>query len=465
MQKFVLIIGDLITMGIAFLCAIIVSKIYHNELFITPFHNFFNIGISKFFSICVIFIFMYYGHYSKRRPFWEETLQIFKILSVILVINFGLAFILGKYTLKSLMVSFWVFYAIMLPIMRIIVKNLLSKLGLWQRDLYIIGYGDTATEAYQLFARNKLMGYSLKAFVDIIHDTPMPLAHLPVELIGKQNLLQNLNEQSDCDIIVAVSANDLNNNLQLINYLQHNCNSIMVLPTISGLGIYGSEVEHFFGNDQLVLRLNNNLSKFSNKVIKKIFDLTFGFVILIAISPILIFLAVKIKRSSKGNILYHHRRIGKDGEPFYCLKFQTMYSNSQELLEEILANDEKAKKEWQQSFKLKNDPRVTPIGKFLRESSLDELPQIFNVLMGQMSLVGPRPIVFEEIEKYKESYYYYKLTTPGITGLWQVSGRSDVNYSERVRLDEWYVKNWSLWYDIVILFKTIGVVFKRVGAY
>jgi undecaprenyl-phosphate galactose phosphotransferase len=142
-----------------------------------------------------------------------------------------------------------------------------------------------------------------------------------------------------------------------------------------------------------------------------------------------------------------------------------MYPNSKELLANILATDPQACEEWERDFKLKDDPRVTKIGKFLRKTSLDELPQLFNVLLGEMSLVGPRPIISQEIERYADGFYYYQLVTPGITGLWQVSGRNDIDYTNRVRLDEWYVKNWSLWYDIVILVKTFGVVFKRSGAY
>lgn len=142
-----------------------------------------------------------------------------------------------------------------------------------------------------------------------------------------------------------------------------------------------------------------------------------------------------------------------------------MYPNSSELLAKLLENSPDARLEWEKDFKLKNDPRVTAIGKFLRKTSLDELPQLFNVLRGEMSLVGPRPIIDREIERYEDGYYYYQLVLPGITGLWQVSGRNDVDYKNRVRLDEWYVKNWSLWYDIVIIIKTFGVVLKRTGAY
>lgn len=142
-----------------------------------------------------------------------------------------------------------------------------------------------------------------------------------------------------------------------------------------------------------------------------------------------------------------------------------MVINSKEVLEELLQSDPQAKAEWDATFKLKDDPRVTSIGKFLRKTSLDELPQLFNVLRGEMSLVGPRPIINAELERYSEEVDYYLLGKPGMTGLWQVSGRSDVDYETRVYLDAWYVKNWSMWNDIAILFKTIGVVVKKDGAY
>ncbi|HDS5971443.1 TPA: sugar transferase, partial [Klebsiella pneumoniae subsp. pneumoniae] len=156
---------------------------------------------------------------------------------------------------------------------------------------------------------------------------------------------------------------------------------------------------------------------------------------------------------------------GKGGKPFKCLKFRSMIVNSNEVLSRVLETDPEAKKEWDLTFKLKKDPRITKIGAILRRTSLDELPQLFNVLRGEMSLVGPRPIIRAELERYNDEVDYYLLSKPGMTGLWQVSGRSDVDYETRVYLDAWYVKNWSMWNDIAILFKTIGVVLKKDGAY
>jgi Undecaprenyl-phosphate galactose phosphotransferase WbaP len=179
-----------------------------------------------------------------------------------------------------------------------------------------------------------------------------------------------------------------------------------------------------------------------------------------------VFAAIAYKVSKDGGKpFFGHVRVGQHNSPFKCYKFRSMVVDAQEVLAHLLATDPVAKAEWDQDFKLKNDPRVSKFGDFLRRSSLDELPQLWNVFKGDMSLVGPRPVVQAELERYGEDVDYYLMTKPGMTGLWQVSGRNDVDYATRVYLDSWYVKNWSLWSDIAILFKTISVVTKRNGAY
>ena len=199
---------------------------------------------------------------------------------------------------------------------------------------------------------------------------------------------------------------------------------------------------------------------------KTIFDFILTLVGTVIISPLLVYIAYRIKKEDPGPIIFAHKRIGKDGKQFPCYKFRTMVVNSDEVLTRYLAENPLAKEEWEKNFKLKNDPRVTPIGEFLRKSSLDELPQILNVLKGEMSLVGPRPVVQEELDRYYlEASKEYCSIKPGITGLWQVSGRNDVSYSERVAMDVRYVREHSLWMDVVILYKTIGVVIGKKGAY
>ena len=208
------------------------------------------------------------------------------------------------------------------------------------------------------------------------------------------------------------------------------------------------------------------MGSFMGNVVKTAFDYILTLVGAVFISPLLVYIAYRIKKEDPGPVFFAHTRIGKDGKPFPCFKFRSMVVNSQEMLQKYLSENPAAREEWERDFKLKDDPRVTPIGKFLRSTSLDELPQIFNVLRGEMSLVGPRPVIQEELDKYYgETAKLYCTVKPGITGLWQVSGRSDIGYDERVALDATYIKYRSMWGDIVILWKTIGVVLMKKGAY
>jgi len=200
------------------------------------------------------------------------------------------------------------------------------------------------------------------------------------------------------------------------------------------------------------------------KSIKTAIDICGAACGVLILSPLFLFIAYKIRKDG-GKAFYAHERIGKNGKTFKCLKFRSMVSNSQEVLESLLANDADAKAEWERDFKLKNDPRITPIGAFIRKTSLDELPQLLNVLKGEMSLVGPRPVVEEERKYYGEHWNEFLSVKPGMTGLWQVSGRNDTSYDERVALDIQYIRNWSLWLDIKIIYKTVFVIINPKGAY
>lgn len=200
------------------------------------------------------------------------------------------------------------------------------------------------------------------------------------------------------------------------------------------------------------------------KVLKVIMDRAGAAIALLLLSPVFLYLYIQVGKD-KGPVFFGHTRIGQNGSSFKCWKFRSMVPNAQEILHELLNNDAVAKAEYEKDFKLKDDPRITKIGHFLRKSSLDEIPQLYNVLCGEMSLVGPRPIVEAEKKYYADDFAYYTAVKPGITGLWQVSGRSDTGYEQRVALDKLYVREWSVWKDIVILFKTVYVVATGKGAY
>ena len=253
--------------------------------------------------------------------------------------------------------------------------------------------------------------------------------------------------------------------VSIIYKVQPLVKSMAIIPNLIGIPMGGIEVESLFNERLMLLRVRNNLARPFNIFLKTVFDYVLTFFGTIAISPILLVIAIWIYKDSPGSVIFKHTRIGKDGKPFPCYKFRSMCVDAKEKLEELLANDEEARAEWERDFKLKNDPRITKSGAFLRKTSLDELPQIFNVLRGEMSLVGPRPIIQEELVRYGEHTADYLMIKPGITGMWQVSGRSDIDYEERVMLDSWYVRNWSVWLDIMLLWRTFDVVIRRKGAY
>ncbi|MFC0398965.1 exopolysaccharide biosynthesis polyprenyl glycosylphosphotransferase [Paraburkholderia rhizosphaerae] len=202
----------------------------------------------------------------------------------------------------------------------------------------------------------------------------------------------------------------------------------------------------------------------ASQTVKRGFDVVVGLALLIALSPLLAVIALAVRRDG-GPVVFGHVRVGLNGRRFRCLKFRSMVVNADQVLKQLLETDPQARAEWEREFKLKNDVRVTPIGRFLRRTSLDELPQLWNVVRGDMSLVGPRPVIDQELERYGADVDYYLMAKPGMTGLWQVSGRSDTDYATRVSLDVAYVKNWSLARDITILFKTFKVVVYGSGAY
>jgi Undecaprenyl-phosphate galactose phosphotransferase WbaP len=215
----------------------------------------------------------------------------------------------------------------------------------------------------------------------------------------------------------------------------------------------------------LTLEVRNNLLLRGPQAAKRLTDLSICIIASLFLSPLLFIIAAAIKMDSRGPAIYSQWRVGRDGVRFRIWKFRTMVENADQILFEHLSTNPAAASEWRINRKLRKDPRVTRIGELLRKTSLDELPQLWNILKGEMSLVGPRPINDDEILRYRESFRLYTRVTPGLTGLWQVSGRSDSSYDSRVDLDSYYVRNWSPWLDIYLIARTFGVVLKGDGAY
>ncbi|WP_243205944.1 sugar transferase [[Eubacterium] hominis] len=205
----------------------------------------------------------------------------------------------------------------------------------------------------------------------------------------------------------------------------------------------------------------NIKSRYGYFFIKRIFDFISALSLFIIISPIFLIIAIAIKVDSKGPVFFKHMRVGKNRKPLPTYKFRTMVTNAEELLKTLTPEQ---KKEYEENFKLENDPRITKIGKILRKTSLDELPQLLNIIIGNMSVVGPRPVVQKELEKFGDQVDKLLSVTPGLTGYWQANGRSNTTYEERVAMELYYVDHCSIWLDIKIIFQTIGAVIRKEGA-
>jgi Undecaprenyl-phosphate galactose phosphotransferase WbaP len=237
---------------------------------------------------------------------------------------------------------------------------------------------------------------------------------------------------------------------------------VIVIPDLAGFSSLWVEARDLRG--MLGLEVQQRLLVPRARLLKRVLDVCLVTIFGLVALPLILLLAVLIKLTSAGPVFYGQRRCGRAGQPFTAWKFRSMVANANQVLEQHLASDPQLREEWRRNYKLRNDPRITPLGRVLRRTSLDELPQLWNILRGQMSVVGPRPIVVEEIPRYGEGIVLYNKVTPGLTGLWQVSGRNNVSYDQRVNFDLYYVRNWSLWLDLYVLAKTVPVVLIGDGA-
>ena len=411
-------------------------------------------------------------HYSRRRPFWDEFSESVRILATIFLLACTVSFLARIDVARGTLLLVWGSALALIPTGRFVTRGWLRRLGRWERPALIVGVGGNAVEAVDALRSEANLGYRVTAFVrsGLPDEQEAPsLARHGLPVLGAavptlSEVVAVLSAQGNAQIVVAVESLSTSEAALLIQALSLRFGNIHVIPTIRGLPLFGTSLSHFFRHEVLFLTLRNSLQQRGVQVLKRLFDIAGSGLLLFLLSPVLLVLGAMVMREG-GQPLFAHARIGRGGQPFPCLKFRSMRRDSAQALEQLLARDPAARAEWESEFKLKVDPRITPIGHFLRRTSLDELPQLWNVLCGEMSLVGPRPIIAEELARYGDQVDLYLNVRPGMTGLWQVSGRNDINYEERVALDTWYVQNWSLWYDIAILFKTIEVVLQRRGAY
>lgn len=332
------------------------------------------------------------------------------------------------------------------------------------RHAVIVGAGDLGMRLLSQLESIPWAGIDVVGFFDDKEETRRVIKTHDKNLLGKIEDIRDYLKVNDIDYVyIALPMRAEKKIFRILTDCRDLGAQIFLIPDLYVFGLHHAEIQSL-GN-MLILNFNPVSSW------KRTFDIIFSSVVLLVVSPMLLAIAILIKFDSKGPVFYRHKRITSTGREFGCIKFRTMVVDADKKLTEILASDPSLKEEWERTYKLKNDPRITRIGKLLRRTSLDEFPQFVNVLKGDMSVVGARPIVGKELEDYyknndQESAGLYCSMKPGITGPWQVKKRSDIdNYQERIELDEWYVLNYSFLNDIKIICQTIICVFTGKGAY
>jgi len=372
--------------------------------------------------------------YKYRFDFWEETRLVLRGLGVSLVLVLSILALsksVEDYSRFIIVFSF-VFMALLIPIVKNILKKRLFKLGVWERKAEVCGSDKSIKE--EIFG-NAYLGY--------VHTN-----------------------QTDAETIFIDTVNLSSDELQKrLDVSLTEKKEVLFMPLVQTYNFANARIIELSNARKNLIVLENSLLKQSNIWIKKISD----FCLSVMLFPLLLFIFVLIivlmkKEEPRGAIFFKQKRMGRDGKSFVCYKFRSMYENGDEVLDAYLKEHPHEIECYDKYHKYKNDPRITKIGRIMRKTSLDELPQIINVLKGEMSLIGPRPYMFNEKNKIGDKLDMVLAVKPGITGLWQVSGRSDVDFHERVDIDVWYTRNWNLWLDLVILVKTMKVVLLRKGA-
>jgi Undecaprenyl-phosphate galactose phosphotransferase WbaP len=333
---------------------------------------------------------------------------------------------------------------------------------LWGKPVIILSYKETGARFQELLKQEWGMGYDPVALLDH-HLVAAGKSYREVSCEETLTNAANLGRELGVDtVIFAVPYTRREQLAHMVSVASESFRSVLIVPNLNGVTNSAVVARDFAGT--FAVEIKQNLLDPWSQRLKRALDLLGTVIGGVLINPLVFAIAVLIKFDSPGPAFYGHRRLGAGGKHFLCWKFRTMHVNAERLLDKHLQDNPFLRAEWEQNQKLRDDPRVTRVGHFLRQTSLDELPQLWNVLRGEMSLTGPRPIVDAEVPKYGEVYKLYKRIKPGMSGFWQVSGRSNTSYAERVEMDSYYVRNWSVWLDLIILARTVKSVALGRGA-
>lgn len=356
----------------------------------------------------------------------------------------------------------WMLSLVFVPIARHTVRNNLCRRPWWGRPAVAIVKGRRGELVLSSLLSQASLGLKIIGVVTDDKSTAHSICGIPV--IGDLTSLPSVSSSTGVRHgIIAMPAASRRRLADVVEACRQLLANVIVIPEWfdpSRPWVASRDINGVPG-----LALRQELLLPGPRLIKRCLDIIGTIVLSCVFTPLLVVTALSVVICSPGKVFYGHRRVGQGGRRFNAWKFRTMVRDGDRMLQRCLAESPALRKEWEQAHKLRNDPRVIRVGHFLRRSSFDELPQLWNVLRGEMSLVGPRPIVDDEIRRYGEHFDLYKAVRPGITGLWQVSGRNDTTYAERTNLDRYYVRNWSVWLDLYILARTVRAMLLGRGAY
>ncbi len=433
-------------------------------------------NIYIFLSFIVMTLLWSKGLYTQRVPWWSQVQYIGKVIFLAFLLDGFINFGLLINESRLLIAATWILaFGLIVPF-RWVACQTAARMGWWKIPTVIIADNSTVTDLIYAFHADPCAGYDVNTVFLRDRDrgefdvTNLPASCRHVQIRdGMMEYETYIRENPDHFYVVSLDAFRGETRDSLINTMDDLSVSYAIVPSITRIGLYEMEPRYFFGHDVMMLqaRSQTNLASVSlSRAIKRAMDITASGLALALLSPLLIGVVVMLKVEGQGGTpFYGGKRIGRNGNKFSCWKFRSMEPDSDHLLHAYLAQDEKIKADWEKYRKLPNDPRVTTrTARFIRKASIDELPQLWNVLVGDMSLVGPRPILQDEVPYFGDALKEYLSVRPGLTGLWQVSGRNATSFMRRVYWDSWYVRNWSLWGDIVILIKTPLVLLSRKGA-
>ncbi len=394
----------------------------------------------------------------------ELRRQTFALLATLTIIAvFAFAIQAGDMLSRILIFGWALGLLLTAPVVRYVVKSVMRRAGLWGKPVVVVGVQEAGVRVLQVLQKEWQLGFNPVGVFDN-RRAPEGGALEGVPYGGTLIDAVTMAQKYGLDTAIFAMPHTRREHLaKLVHLASTSFRYVIVIPNLGGITNSAVLARNFAGNFGVEIR-HNLLFPWARRA-KRVLDLLLTVVGGLLISPLVIAIAILVRLDSSGPAFYGHRRLGAGGNHFRCWKFRTMHTNAEQLLDEFLRSNPNLRAEWEHNFKLRDDPRVTRVGRFLRKTSLDELPQLWNVLRGEMSLVGPRPIVDAEIPKYGMVYDTYRRIRPGISGFWQVNGRSDMNYAERVKLDAYYVHNWSVWLDIVILARTVRIVILGRGAY